>query len=154
MRRTGSSPSALCGDPPVPQFDGRGAADGDHYEGVLRHRAAASAVTSREPGSPKEAAARNSNRSKGTNGKAQKKPSSSIPIIVHLLDSLGHTNFSMLEVSSLLQCCDGCLLVVDAVKGMCARTHSHQLVLIVVVNNKINRLCTNLCLSPRRPTIY
>jgi ribosome assembly protein 1 len=92
----------------------------------------------------------------------------------------GHTDFS-LEVSSSLQCCDGCLLVVDAVEGvsqfnmfpslfiflfslsenlilfcfkMCARTHqivreahSHQLVPILVIN-KIDRLCTGLCLTP------
>jgi ribosome assembly protein 1 len=82
-----------------------------------------------------------------------KKQQSSCPIIVHLLDSPGHTDFST-EVSSSLQCCDGCLLVVDAVEGMCARTHqvvreahSHQLVPILVIN-KVDRLCTNLCLTP------
>ena len=74
-------------------------------------------------------------------------------IIVHLLDSPGHSDFST-EVSSSLQCCDGTLLVVDAVEGMCARTHqvireahSHQLVPILVIN-KVDRLCTKLCLSP------
>ena len=79
--------------------------------------------------------------------------SSSSPIIVHLLDSPGHTDFST-EVSSSLQCCDGCLLVVDAVEGMCARTHqvvreahSHQLVPILIIN-KVDRLCTDLCLTP------
>jgi len=76
-----------------------------------------------------------------------------LPIVVHLLDSPGHMDFST-EVSSSLQCCDGCLLVVDAVEGMCARTHQvlreahhHQLVPILVIN-KVDRLCTNLCLSP------
>jgi ribosome assembly protein 1 len=80
-------------------------------------------------------------------------PSSPSPIIVHLLDSPGHTDFST-EVSSSLQCCDGCLLVVDAVEGMCARTHqvvreahSHQLVPILIIN-KVDRLCTDLCLTP------
>jgi small GTP-binding protein len=74
-------------------------------------------------------------------------------VVVHLLDSPGHTDFST-EVSSSLQCCDGCLLVVDAVEGMCARTHQvvreahhHQLVPVLVIN-KVDRLCTNLCLSP------
>ena len=74
-------------------------------------------------------------------------------IIVHLLDSPGHSDFGT-EVSSSLQCCDGTLLVVDAVEGMCARTHqvlreahSHQLVPILVIN-KVDRLCTDLCLSP------
>ena len=70
----------------------------------------------------------------------QKQQSAASPIIVHLLDSPGHTDFSP-EVSSSLQCCDGCLLVVDAVEGMCARTHqvvreahSHQLVPVLVIN--------------------
>ncbi|KAG7368345.1 translation elongation factor aEF-2 [Nitzschia inconspicua] len=83
----------------------------------------------------------------------QQQQHSTVSIIVHLLDSPGHTDFST-EVSSSLQCCDGCLLVVDAVEGMCARTHqvvreaySHQLVPILVIN-KVDRLCTNLCLTP------
>ena len=66
-----------------------------------------------------------------------------VNIIVHLLDSPGHTDFST-EVSSSLQCCDGCLLVVDAVEGMCARTHqvvreaqAHQLVPILVTIRSI-----------------
>jgi small GTP-binding protein len=84
---------------------------------------------------------------------ASSSSSSSTPIVVHLLDSPGHMDFST-EVSSSLQCCDGCILVVDAVEGMCARTHQvvreahhHQLVPILVIN-KVDRLCTNLCLSP------
>ena len=79
--------------------------------------------------------------------------STSTGIVVHLLDSPGHTDFST-EVSSSLQCCDCCLIVVDAVEGMCARTHqvvreahSHQLVPVLVIN-KIDRLCTGLCLTP------
>ena len=86
-------------------------------------------------------------------GGSSSSSSSSSPIIVHLLDSPGHTDFST-EVSSSLQCCDGCLLVVDAVEGMCARTHqvvreahSHQLVPILIIN-KVDRLCTDLCLTP------
>jgi small GTP-binding protein len=73
-------------------------------------------------------------------------------MIIHLLDSPGHTDFSS-EVSSALQCCDGALLVVDAVEGMCARTHQvlreahvNQLVPILVLN-KVDRLCTDLCLT-------
>lgn len=83
----------------------------------------------------------------------KKNETTNTPIVVHLLDSPGHFDFST-EVSSSLQCCDGCLLVVDAVEGMCARTHQvireayhHQLVPILVIN-KVDRLCTSLCLSP------
>ena len=107
----------------------------------------ASAIGLRHQYTPSNAAAAAVAKKKGEgNG-------SSSSIIVHLLDSPGHTDFST-EVSSSLQCCDGCLLVVDAVEGMCARTHqvvreahSHQLVPVLVIN-KIDRLCTNLCLTP------
>jgi ribosome assembly protein 1 len=85
--------------------------------------------------------------------KSKNNAQENVNIVVHLLDSPGHTDFST-EVSSSLQCCDGCLVVVDAVEGMCARTHqvvreahSHQLVPILVIN-KLDRLCTNLCLTP------
>mmetsp|Transcript_49300 Transcript_49300/g.56854 ORF Transcript_49300/g.56854 Transcript_49300/m.56854 type:complete len:1160 (+) Transcript_49300:127-3606(+) len=104
----------------------------------------ASAIGLRHRYTPPSAAARK---------QKQGGPSSSFPIIIHLLDSPGHTDFST-EVSSSLQSCDGCLLVVDAVEGMCARTHqvvreahSHQLVPILVIN-KVDRLCTSLCLTP------
>jgi ribosome assembly protein 1 len=82
--------------------------------------------------------------------KQQEEP---VDTIIHLIDNPGHSDFST-EVSSSLQCCDGCLIVIDAVEGMCARTHqvvreaySHQLVPILVIN-KVDRLCTGLCLTP------
>ena len=58
-----------------------------------------------------------------------------------------------MEVSSALQICDGALLLVDVVEGMCTRTHailreiaSQKLVPILVLN-KIDRLFTDLELS-------
>lgn len=72
--------------------------------------------------------------------------------IVHLLDSPGHTDFSM-EVSSSLLACDTCLIVLDAIEGMAPRTHQvlreayvHRLVPILVIN-KMDRLCTDLGLD-------
>ncbi|KAL7517830.1 hypothetical protein ACHAWX_002718, partial [Stephanocyclus meneghinianus] len=59
-----------------------------------------------------------------------------------------------IEVSSSLLLADAALLLVDAVEGPCARTHSllreahaRDLVPILVVN-KLDRLCTELGLSP------
>jgi len=73
--------------------------------------------------------------------------------IVHLVDSPGHTDFSY-EVSSALTASDACLLVVDAVEGMGPRTHqvfreahASQHVPILVIN-KMDRFCTELCLTP------
>jgi len=84
-------------------------------------------------------------QAKGKDAKLQKH-------IIHLLDSPGHSDFSM-EVSSALMACDSCLLVVDAVEGMAPRTHQvlreahlHRLVPILVIN-KIDRLYTDLALS-------
>ena len=74
-------------------------------------------------------------------------------MIIHLLDSPGHTDFSM-EVSSALTACDSALLVIDAVEGLGPRTHQvfreaflNRLIPILVIN-KIDRLCTELELSP------
>lgn len=74
-------------------------------------------------------------------------------MIIHLLDSPGHSDFSR-EVSSSMLACDGAILVVDAVEGMGARTQqvfreteTYQLVPILVIN-KIDSLHTVLCLSP------
>jgi len=73
-------------------------------------------------------------------------------MVIHFVDSPGHVDFSM-EVSSALQICDGALLLVDVVEGMCTRTHailreiaSQKLVPILVLN-KIDRLFTDLELS-------
>jgi ribosome assembly protein 1 len=74
-------------------------------------------------------------------------------MVIHLIDSPGHVDFGS-EVSSALLACDGALVVVDVVEGMCARTHSllreahiNQLITILVIN-KIDRLHSELGLSP------
>lgn len=73
-------------------------------------------------------------------------------MVIHLIDSPGHVDFSW-EVSSALQICDGAILIVDVVEGMCARTHSilreaySQRLVPILVLNKIDRLCTDLGLT-------
>eukprot|EP00586_Coscinodiscus_wailesii_P013980 CAMPEP_0172502790 /NCGR_PEP_ID=MMETSP1066-20121228/162775_1 /TAXON_ID=671091 /ORGANISM="Coscinodiscus wailesii, Strain CCMP2513" /LENGTH=202 /DNA_ID=CAMNT_0013278173 /DNA_START=8 /DNA_END=613 /DNA_ORIENTATION=+ len=73
-------------------------------------------------------------------------------VVIHLVDSPGHVDFSS-EVTSSLLTCDGGLLVVDAVEGLCARTcgilreaYGKELVPLLVIN-KIDRLCLDLGLS-------
>jgi ribosome assembly protein 1 len=73
-------------------------------------------------------------------------------MVIHLIDSPGHVDFSA-EVTSSLLLCDSAILVVDAVEGLCARTHSllreaylHQLVPVLVIN-KVDRLCMDLGLD-------
>mmetsp|Transcript_12576 Transcript_12576/g.17931 ORF Transcript_12576/g.17931 Transcript_12576/m.17931 type:complete len:322 (+) Transcript_12576:72-1037(+) len=73
-------------------------------------------------------------------------------MVIHLIDSPGHVDFSM-EVTSALQICDGALLVVDVVEGMCARTQSilreaHGMNLVpLLILNKMDRLVSDLGLS-------
>lgn len=90
--------------------------------------------------------------SKNNNNSISKNASNDNDMVIHLIDSPGHVDFSM-EVSSALQICDGAILVVDVVEGMCARTqsilreaHSQRLVPILVLN-KIDRLCSDLGLT-------
>ncbi|SCV72655.1 BQ2448_4192 [Microbotryum intermedium] len=72
---------------------------------------------------------------------------------INLIDTPGHVDFSS-EVSTASRLCDGALVLVDAVEGVCTQTitvlrqtHlSHLRPLLVI--NKIDRLVTELKLSP------
>lgn len=99
---------------------------------------------------PRRKASKQQSNNKNDNNN---KESNKQEMVIHLIDSPGHVDFSA-EVTSSLLLCDGALLVVDAVEGMCARTHmilreayAHELVPILILN-KIDRLCLDLCLTP------
>lgn len=74
------------------------------------------------------------------------------PLLLNLVDSPGHVDFSA-EVNSALNVADVALLVVDAVEGVCSQTESllRQAVLnqvqVILVINKMDRLITELKLS-------
>ncbi|CAB0034009.1 unnamed protein product [Trichogramma brassicae] len=73
--------------------------------------------------------------------------------IVNLIDSPGHVDFAS-EVSTAVRLCDGAIIVIDAVEGVCPQTRSALSIAYiehlkpVLVFNKIDRLITEMQLSP------
>lgn len=73
--------------------------------------------------------------------------------LINLIDSPGHIDFSS-EVSTASRLCDGALILVDAVEGVCSQTVTvlrqtwleHMKPLLVI--NKMDRLITELKMSP------
>ncbi|XP_054858972.1 elongation factor-like GTPase 1 [Eublepharis macularius] len=74
--------------------------------------------------------------------------------LINLIDSPGHVDFSS-EVSTAVRLCDGCIIVVDAVEGVCPQTHAVlrqawlENIRPVLVINKIDRLIMELKFTPQ-----
>jgi ribosome assembly protein 1 len=79
--------------------------------------------------------------------------------LINLIDSPGHVDFSS-EVSTASRLCDGALVLVDAVEGVCSQTVTvlrqtwteHLKPLLVI--NKIDRLITELKMSPGEAYVH
>ncbi|CBK23391.2 uncharacterized protein [Blastocystis hominis] len=85
----------------------------------------------------------------GTGEKSKKQ----VPYLINLVDSPGHIDFSS-DVSAAVRLCDGCLVVVDAIEGVCTQTLTvlqqafQEGVRPILIINKIDRLCVHLKQSP------
>lgn len=76
------------------------------------------------------------------------------PVILNLVDTPGHIDFST-EVTAAVRICDGAIIVVDVVEGVCAQTkeaikqaYDERLRMILLVN-KIDRLVVDLKQEPK-----
>jgi ribosome assembly protein 1 len=71
--------------------------------------------------------------------------------LINLIDSPGHIDFSY-EVSTASRLCDGAVVLVDAVEGVCSQTVMRQTWIEklkpLLVINKMDRLITELKMSP------
>ncbi|XP_046615594.1 elongation factor-like GTPase 1 [Neodiprion virginianus] len=73
--------------------------------------------------------------------------------IVNLIDSPGHVDFAS-EVSTAVRLCDGAIVVVDVIEGVCPQTRSALSIAYIeglkpiLVFNKIDRLITEVKLTP------
>lgn len=73
--------------------------------------------------------------------------------LINLIDSPGHVDFSS-EVSTAVRLCDGAILVIDVVEGVCPQTQAalkqtwQEDIKAVLVLNKIDRLILEMKLTP------
>lgn len=77
----------------------------------------------------------------------------STEFVINLIDSPGHVDFAS-EVSTAVRLCDGAIIVVDVVEGVCPQTRSALTISYVeglkpvLILNKVDRLITEIKLSP------
>ncbi|OQR99167.1 elongation factor Tu GTP-binding domain-containing protein, partial [Thraustotheca clavata] len=76
-----------------------------------------------------------------------------VPYLINLVDSPGHVDFSF-DVSTAVRLCDGALVLIDVIEGVCAQTNAvlrqawHEGIRPCLVINKIDRLIYELQFTP------
>ncbi|KAF0684524.1 Aste57867_23523 [Aphanomyces stellatus] len=78
---------------------------------------------------------------------------STVPYLINLVDSPGHVDFSY-DVSTAVRLCDGGLVLIDVIEGVCAQTHAvlrqawQEGIRPCLVINKLDRLVQELQFTP------
>ena len=88
-----------------------------------------------------------------TDSDSLKNTSNGNDYLINLVDSPGHIDFSS-DVSSATRLCDGAIILIDVLEGLCTQTHAvlfkalKERMRPCLVLNKIDRLCLELQLTP------
>ena len=86
-------------------------------------------------------------------------PPTPVRYLINLIDSPGHVDFSM-DVVTAARLCDGAIVVVDAVEGVCIQTHAvlrsawQEGVRPLLLINKLDRLVCELKLTPLEAYVH
>ncbi|KAF9585233.1 Cytoplasmic GTPase/eEF2-like protein (ribosomal biogenesis) [Lunasporangiospora selenospora] len=104
------------------------------------------------PSGESPSAASPTDQSKTTASATENQAAIAEEYLINLIDSPGHVDFSG-EVSTASRLCDGGLVLVDAVEGVCTQAWRES-VRPVLVFNKIDRLITELQFTPLEAYIH
>ena len=128
----------------------------EQSRGITMHSSAISLLfqpEDRRAAQSQAAAKPDGNTAFDQNVSAEAPPAPAEEYLINLVDSPGHIDFSS-DVSTATRLCDGALIVVDVLEGMCTQTHAVLFKALkdrmrpCLILNKIDRLALEMKLTP------